>query len=133
MRMWMINSIFMCRKHLLGEHGEIHKHRHNFEKKHSISGRIFPIVQIEPEQMENRHNELANEMLARGYNHNSPYCLPNLEHLSNSERLATVDLEHSLSELIFRCNDCEQRILYILGTDAWKIDEVLSLTIENNE
>ena len=35
MRMWMISPEWLCRKHLIGEHGEIHKH-------HSIAKRIAP-------------------------------------------------------------------------------------------
>jgi hypothetical protein len=27
MMMWMIDPVLLCRKHLLGEHGEIHKFR----------------------------------------------------------------------------------------------------------
>ncbi|MFW6247177.1 MAG: hypothetical protein ACOC22_03345 [bacterium] len=30
--MWGINPELLCKKHLLGEHGEIHKHRYNFVK-----------------------------------------------------------------------------------------------------
>ena len=48
MRMWMIKPELLCRQHLLGEHSEIHKHKHNFEKGHSIKGRLYPISQKEP-------------------------------------------------------------------------------------
>ena len=58
MRMWGIDPKFLCQKHLIGEHGEIHKHRHNFVKKHKITKRITPIVQIEPENMQKRHEDL---------------------------------------------------------------------------
>ena len=53
MRMWGIDAKLLCKKHLIGEHGEIHKHRHNFVKQHKITKRISPIVQIEPEKYEN--------------------------------------------------------------------------------
>jgi hypothetical protein len=62
----MINPSLLCNKHLIGEHGEIHKHRHVFEKQYSVSGRISPVVQIQPQDMEKRHNELAKEMSIRG-------------------------------------------------------------------
>lgn len=110
MRMWMINPKLLCRKHLLGEHGEIHKHRHNFVKMHRISGRIFPVVLIEPESMKTRHDELADEMLRRGYNHNSPYEQPDLSHLSYEERYAKADSEYNLSDLSARCPDCRKNI-----------------------
>ena len=109
MRMWMVAPNLLCRKHLIGEHGEIHKHKHNFEKHHSITGRIYPIVLIEPDNMQNRHDELAQEMIARGYNHQSPYAQPDLSHLSNSERFAKVDMEYNLKDLYSRCPECRAR------------------------
>jgi hypothetical protein len=108
--MWMIDPTLLCRKHLLGESNEIHKHRHNFEKHHSITGRIKPIVLIEPENMKSRHDELAQEMLKRGYNHQSPYEQPDLSYLPNCERYAKVDLEYNIQDLCNRCEDCRERI-----------------------
>lgn len=72
MRMWMINPKLLCNRHLLGEHGELHKFLPSFHKKHKVDGRIYPIVQIELSSYKARHDELATEMLARGFNHNSP-------------------------------------------------------------
>lgn len=112
MRMWKIDPALLCRKHLLGEHGEIHKHRHNFVKKHKITKRIFPVVQIEPENMKVRHDELSQEMINRGYNHNSPYELPDLSHLKDEERFAKIDISKSVIDLIKRCPDCSMRIRY---------------------
>lgn len=117
MRMWMVNPRFLCIKHLLGEHGEIHKHRHNFVKKHSISGRIKPVTLIEPINMEKRHNELAEEMLKRGMNHNSPYQLPNLDHLPENELNAKVDRDISIKELSNRCEYCKALIKHYKNID----------------
>jgi hypothetical protein len=108
--MWGINPKLLCDKHLIGEHGEIHKHRHNFVKQHSIAKRISPVVQIEPQNMEIRHNQLAEEMIARGFNHNSPYELPDLSHLSNNELKAEIDIYISISDLSNRCPECHKRI-----------------------
>ena len=105
MRMWMINPKLMCRKHLLGEHNEIHKHRHNFIKHHSIKKRIG-LGQIEPKSMKTRHDELANEMINRGYNHNSPYDMPDISYLSIIEKEYQVDKEKAYMDLINRCKDC---------------------------
>ena len=110
MRMWGINPKLLCRKHLLGEHGEIHKHRHNFVKQHSISKRIAPVVQIAPEQMEARHDELAAEMIRRGYNHNSPYQQPDLSYLKKDERYAEIDTNVSILDLALRCSDCAENL-----------------------
>jgi hypothetical protein len=106
--MWMIAPRLLCQSHLLGEHNEIHKHRHNFEKKHSIAGRVSPVVLVEPESMQARHDELADEMGRRGYNHQSPYTQPGLEHLPPAHRFVVVDRELSVQELAKRCSKCFQ-------------------------
>lgn len=103
MRMWMINPKLLCRKHLLGEHGELHKHRHNFVKKHSMTGRVG---QIEPKSMQKRHDELAREMLNRGYKHQSPFSQPDISYLPDME----VDRNSAIVDLITRCSDCKKRI-----------------------
>lgn len=103
MRMWMINPEMMCKKHIVGEHGEIHKHKHNFEKQHSIKGRIG---QIEPKIMKKRHDELAKFLK----NHNSPYEIPDLSYLSEEERNSQVDKKESIKELKRRCPDCREII-----------------------
>ncbi len=116
MRMWMIHPSMLCRKHLLGEHGEIHKHRASFVKKQRISGRIFPIIQIEPLAMKRRHDQLALEIEKRGYLHQSPYKMPSLSYLPRSERLATVDPRLNLHDLADRCSACRTRIInYLLA------------------
>jgi len=111
MRMWMIDPKLLCTQHLLGEHGEIHKHRHNFVKHHNIRGRISPTVQIEPESMKYRHDELAEEMLRRGMNHKSPYEQPDLSYLPNELRYAKVGIEVSKRDLCNRCEACAERFL----------------------
>jgi len=110
MRMWMVDPKLLCRKHLLGEHGEIHKHRHNFVKHHSITNRIFPIAQIEPASMKIRHDLLAKEMIRRGYNHESPFEQPDISYLPDKERNAKVDIKNSLTDLKTRCPDCSKNI-----------------------
>lgn len=109
MRMWMLPPEILCKKHLLGEHGEIHKHKHNFEKRHKIDKRIHPIVQIEPESMASRHDALAKEMMARGYNHQSPYSMPDISYLGNQAKVK-VNLEHNIADLANRCPECADRI-----------------------
>lgn len=104
MRMWMIDPKLLCRKHLLGEHGEIHKHRHNFVKQHKMDGRRG---QIEPAAMETRHDELAAEMLRRGYNHQSPFEQPDTSYLPND---MTVDISTSIEDLKSRCPDCKDNL-----------------------
>ena len=109
MRMWGIDPSLLCKQHLLGEHGEIHKHRHNFVKKHKITKRISPVVQIEPENMQKRHDQLALEMIKRGYNHNSPYEQPDISYLKPEERYAKIDKNISINDLIDRCPECTKK------------------------
>lgn len=111
MRMWSISPTLLCDKHLLGEHGELHKHRHNFVKHHSITGRISPVVQIEPDNMGKRHDVLAVEMVRRGFKHQSPYIQPSLDHLPDNERYAKIDLAENIKTLSERCVKCSNKIL----------------------
>ena len=110
MRMWMIPPKLMCNQHLLGEHNEIHKHRHVFEKQWSIDGRMKPVVQIVPAEMERRHEELVIEMAFRGFNHQSPYELPDLSYLPSEYLNAKVDLRFSVVDLKDRCKECKERM-----------------------
>lgn len=101
----MISPKLLCRQHLLGEHGEIHKFRHNFVAGHKIEGRRGQIV---PFKMKERHDELAQEMRNRGYEHKSPYKQPDLSwygDLSDWE----VDLVASRNDLFDRCPECKKR------------------------
>jgi len=108
--MWMVDPRLLCQKHLLGEHGEIHKHKHNFVKQHSIAKRVSPVVQIEPAAMESRHDALADEMLRRGMNHQSPFLQPDITYLPTFERDAVVDVQNSLNDLSNRCSECAKNI-----------------------
>jgi len=106
MRMWIgIHPSQLCRQHLLGEHNELHKHRHNFIKRHHMNGRRN---QIMPQLMQQRHDDLAAEMLNRGYKHRSPYTAPNLSHLNLDE--FHVDKHESRKLLIERCPACAKNI-----------------------
>ena len=62
------------------------------EKKYKMNGRVG---QIEPTKMEERHNELALEMLNRGYNHQSPYKQPDVSYLP----VMVVDRDKSIKIL----------------------------------
>lgn len=104
MRMWMLPPDQLCRRHLLGEHGEIHKFRHSFEKRHNMAGRLAPVVQIAPQHMQARHDALAAEMVRRGFCHQSPYLQPDVSHLPAVE----VDIDYNRADLSARCAECAQ-------------------------
>lgn len=105
MRMWMVDPKLLCKKHLCGEHFELHKFRHNFLNGHSIAGRKG---QIEPASMAKRHEALAAEMLRRGYKHESPYEQPNLSRYDLDG--FTVDVNVSIADLRERCPECAANI-----------------------
>ena len=114
MRMNMIPPVFLCTQHLNAEHGELHKHHHNFVKQHSITGRVTPPdIQIEPESMLTRHDELAHELIVRGGNHKSPYTEPDLSYLPDNERNARVNRLKRFNTLFTNCEKCKGKMLRV--------------------
>lgn len=98
MRMWMVDPRMMCRKHLLGEHVEIHMLAGALLRGKSIAGFTAKNL-LEPHSARTRHTALAAEMLRRGYRHASPLpTFPAVSGLVN--RLA------ALRDLTSRCKDC---------------------------
>lgn len=110
MRIWMVDPIFMCRKHLLGEHNELHKFLPSFRKGHKVHGRFHPVVQIQFQGYKERHDALADEMIRRGYNHKSPLIdIPDFEKIYSEYFHLTVDVKTAISDLLDRCSDCLER------------------------
>jgi hypothetical protein len=105
MRMWMINPKFLCRKHLLGEHGELHKHKWTFEKRHKKDNYIKNNC-IEPKSMKKRHDELAKEIVNRSYKHNSPFTSPDISYLPIEHQEYKINLLNSIQDLHSRCSEC---------------------------
>ena len=107
--MWMIEPALMCNKHLIGEHGELHKFLHNWIKKHKIDGRIKGNA-IEPLSYKSRHEALSIEMLRRGMNHKSPLEQPNFDYLPDYQKQYIVDIKVNEILISERCEDCRQRL-----------------------
>lgn len=103
MRMWMVPPRLMCRKHLLGEHVEIHMLEGHLRRGKSIDGFLLRGL-LEPHSMRTRHDAIAAEMARRGYRHQSP--LPPVLTTHNGH----VNTYDSLAELYRRCIDCRARI-----------------------
>jgi hypothetical protein len=104
--MWMVNPRRMCRRHLLGEHVELHLLVSTINSGHSIAGYIKNNL-LEPRSIKMRHEELVKEMKRRGYNHRSPLSQPSMGKLIPPEcKNARVDAGASRKELIRRCPDC---------------------------
>jgi hypothetical protein len=110
--MWMVDPKLLCNNHLLGEHNEIHKHRHVFIKNWKITNRVNSgNVQIEPRSMKSRHDELALEMYRRwNKQHASMYEQPDISKYSEYERNVKVDIKKSLNDLCLRCEKCKNNI-----------------------
>lgn len=109
----MIDPVLLCMKHLLGEHGEIHKHRHNFVKGHSIKGRIEGNA-VEPMSMKRRHDDLEAEIVKRAIEAGrkppcSPFEQPDLSTYSEEYRNYKIDAEAARELLLERCEDCRKR------------------------
>ena len=109
--MWMVDPRLMCRKHLLGEHVELHMLAGSLRRGTGVRGFLENKL-IEIHSMQRRHAELVREMERRGFRHASP--LPQVE-----QRGGRVDRNANLMELARRCKDC-RRLQKSLGRAAKK-------------
>ena len=104
MRMWKVPPEYLCRKHLLGEHVEMHMFIGTINKDISINGYVKGGL-VETQHIASRHDELVNEMEKRGYNHNSP-----INGWNCNMKLGKVDIKNSINELKRRCPECKNNI-----------------------
>lgn len=102
MRMWLVNPRVMCRKHLLGEHVEMHMFVGHITLGRKL-GRYASEGLVDSRKIQARHDALVKEMQSRGYDHKSP--------MKYTDRLdeGRVNKEKSLQEILRRCTDCKQR------------------------
>ena len=105
MRMWMVDPKLMCRKHLLGEHVELHMLVGSIKKGQSLQGFIDNKL-IDTSKIQKRHDALVKEMERRGYNHKSPLKYTDKVKLG----VGIVDPKVSLKELHRRCKDCRELV-----------------------
>jgi len=102
MRMWMVNPNIMCRQHLLGEHLELHMFLGTIKKGTSIEGYLKNGL-LETHNIQSRHDQLVQEMIKRGYKHNTPLdCSYN--------NIVHINIEHNIEVLKSRCTRCCERI-----------------------
>jgi len=103
MRMWMVDPKILCRKHLLGEHVELHmlygsiirgRYKHT-EKWNKL---------VSPAELHERHCGLVEEMESRGYNHKSP-----IDAFPDDYVPPKGDIDDSLGDLMGRCKECRDR------------------------
>ena len=101
MRMWMVNPRLMCRKHLLGEHVELHMFVAGIRRGLNLRGYLDKQL-LEPHNIRRRHLELVGELRRRGYHHRSP--LPDFDF----RRAGRIDRRGNLAELARRCEECRR-------------------------
>lgn len=106
----MTKPRLMCRKHLMGEHVEMHMFIGGMRKGISMEGYAENEL-FEPASLLERHDDLALEMAARGYRHSSPMpedtallCALLPSHIGQ----ARVPRDSAREELIRRCPECRQ-------------------------
>lgn len=104
MRMWMIKPQYLCSKHLIGEHVELHMLVGSIIKNKNLGGFIQNNL-IDTSKIKKRHEDLVKEMIKRGYKHESP--LPEFK----TRFLGKIDPDENTKELMRRCPDCKKRIL----------------------
>lgn len=107
MRIWDLDPTLLCRKHLLGEHRELHGlwniltlgkrgYSQHPETKRWI-GRLWALSQ--------RHDALSQEMARRGWNHRTPLVVP----AGPVERITQDRMVHTVEEQItlLRSKGCD--------------------------
>lgn len=100
----MVDPKLLCVKHLMGEHLEEHMFLGCIKKGTSLKGYIEKGL-VEIHNIKKRHDELSEEMIRRGYKHNSNLEVENLlweEGFVNSIK--------NIEELKRRCKECKRRI-----------------------
>ena len=100
MRMWMLPPETMCRKHLLGEHVELHMLIGSLRRGKNIDGFLAGKL-VDPRRMFRRHyrhasplDEAECETLARRYGHTG----------------TGIDAGANAAELARRCPECAKRL-----------------------
>jgi len=101
----MVDPKLLCRKHLLGEHVELHMIIGCIEKDKSLKGyEVAGLIDVS--QLPGRHSLLVEEMEHRGYNHNSPIHPSEKVFRYIITAVGSINTSKSISDLKARCNEC---------------------------
>ena len=113
MRRWMLPTAGMCRKHLLGEHVELHMLLGSMRRGKNIEGFLSGGL-VDPQRIFARHQELVAEMTRRGFKHNSPIDEHECAALAvGFAGRATIDTAANAHDLLQRCPECASRMTAI--------------------
>jgi hypothetical protein len=107
----MVDPQIMCRKHLLGEHVEIHMFVGTISQEKSVKGYLEKGL-LEVQSLYARHEELVEEMKRRGYKH----CSDVDNKWRTAEERGQVDRKKSREELLKRCSRCENKYSAVAGS-----------------
>ena len=106
MRMWMLPPSGMCRKHLLGEHVELHMLLGSLRRGKNIEGFLSGGL-VDPQLVHARHEELVAEMTSRGFRHSSPIDAHECAALAAGySGRASIDTASNAKDLCQRCPEC---------------------------
>lgn len=106
MRLWMVPLHLMCSKHLRGEHVETHMFVGSINKGKSMAGFIADGL-LHVASIQERHDAIAQEMVDRGGNHESPLQFDGSGYTGDAN---LIDVHANTLELARRCPDCYDRI-----------------------
>ena len=96
----------MCWLHLAGEHCECHMFAGTLRKGISVKGYIER-GELDPRLLQQRHDELVEEMLRRGWNHHSPLTVPDYSYVVLPP-YSTIDVAASRALRLSRCEKCRE-------------------------
>ena len=102
MRMWMVDPKKLCRKHLLGEHLELHMIVGSIKRGKSLTGFLNGGL-VDITSIMARHSALVKEMKVRGYNHKSELYYDDVLGLNGC-----IDIQENAKELVRRCEHCRE-------------------------
>jgi len=111
MRMWMVDPKVLCQKHLCGEHVEMHMFLGHLKRRKKVDGYIKNNC-LEMRSVYNRHEQIAEEMTRRGYNHKTPMKEIDFECIYDYPKeqiYHRVNEVKSQEDLLSRCPACKKR------------------------
>ena len=111
MRMWLCDPKILCQKHLCGEHVETHMFLSTLKKGKKIDGYLNNNL-FQPRLLFQRHEDLKQEMIRRGYNHKSTMYKEECScviSLPLEQQYWEIDRELALKDLLSRCPKCNER------------------------
>ncbi|MBP2144454.1 hypothetical protein J2127_001637 [Methanococcus voltae] len=110
-------AVALCQKHLGSAHVESHMLLGSLKRKRQITKHV-EFDQVEVDTIKERHDELAKEMISRGYNHKSDLedVSPHIKHLPKDILQKKADRGNVIHYLLYvkHCSECRKRFAIYL-------------------